>query len=455
MLIPKRRADTAYYSRWLWLPKTKVSVPTLKASLDLTLAKDKKLQLWRESAHHIGVPRGLISLDEVRCDVVDLTPTFPNIKIRSKIELDYLDPSKLTQRSAFADLVKARNGVLNLACGAGKTVIMLHFIAHRAKPALIISNQEEILEQWRDELTSYLELEQKPNIGWMGWIQGSPDTWEWKYPITFAMIRSLAKYRTHVNHHMMRHFGTVIWDECHHLSAPEFSKTADLFPGNRYGATATVERGDGTEVAYLWHIGKVIHENLDQDLFPKIIFARSPTHIRNIPAEDLSRITDSNGTIHIKKLLIYVGCLEQELNFVARHIQDALSAGRKILALSGSVQQLELLHERFPGSGLIIGRVKTAERRTALKSSRVCFGTADLAKEALNDRALDCLMILTEFVKDGMLQQAIGRIQRIMEGKKNPVVIVIRHRKIPKLESMASKMETYFRAQGFRMEEIL
>lgn len=412
------------------------------------MTRGNTIKMWREAPNHIGVPRELIPTEDVRCEVIDLTPEFPDVEIKSKIKLDLIDPSKSTQHDAFSDLKKGRSGILNLACGAGKTVIMLHAAAHRSKPTLIISHQEEILEQWRGEIEEHLQFK-----GGVGWIQGAPTTWDWKQPITLAMIRSLAKYRDEVHWRIRNYFGTIIWDEAHHLAAPTFCRTADMFPGTRLGATATVERGDGTEVAYLWHIGGIIHQNLDQDLMPRVTFVRSPTRIDTSRPDVRYEVTDSNGAVHYKKLLIHVGKQEEELACVCHHLNDATNAGRKILALSASVEELERLHNMYPGSGIITGNVKGSDaRRAALKEHNLTFGTVDLAKEALNDRALDTLFILTEFAKEGMLQQAVGRIQRIMDGKKNPVVVVIRHRRIPKLEKMAKKMEAYFMRQQFRVE---
>jgi superfamily II DNA or RNA helicase len=245
----------------------------------------------------------------------------------------------------------------------------------------------------------------------------------------------------------------IVVHNCHHLSAREFCKTADLFPGRRYGTTATVQRGDGSEVVFLWHLGPVIHSNLTQDLAPTVTFLMSPSQVDLQDREVQERVLDVGGNVHSRRLINYVACLDEELEFVAGHIREALTAGRKILALSLSKDQLGLLHDMFPESGLIRGDVKGSEvRRRALKEHQLCFGTTDLAKEALDDRKLDALFVLTEFVKEGMLQQAVGRIQRIMDGKKNPRVVVIRHRKVTKLERMAKRMQSYFLKQGFKVE---
>jgi superfamily II DNA or RNA helicase len=450
MRFPILEPEIAYYDDWLWIPKHLISLQSQKSSLEIPQDRGEDIRMWREGPHHLGVPRALIAPEQVRCPVVDLTPCFETVDISSRITLDHLDPSKTTQRDAFRDLAAARGGILNLACGAGKTVIMLHAVAHWGRPTLVIANQEEILDQWRGEIEEFLSFD-----GGIGWVQGGPEKWDWRRPITLGMIRSLARYSTEVPPEMRNYFGSIIWDEVHHLAAPEFCKTADLFNGHRYGATATVERSDGNEIAYLWHLGGVLHSNLDQDLMPVVKFLRSPTRVDTRARDVREYIEDVSGSIHARKLRAYVGCREEELDFLVRELRFALDAGRKILALSLSKDQLNALHERFPGSGLITGDVKGVDaRRRALRETRICFGTTDLAREALNDRALDALFLLTEFSSEGMLQQSVGRIQRIMDGKKDPVVVIIRHHHIKQLERSAQTMMAYFRRNSFNVEAL-
>lgn len=444
-----REPHLAYRDTRLWVPKKLLAVNAMKASLEMPLDRGEVLPLWRETEHHLGLPRGMADISD-RCQVVDLTPEFETIDFKSNIVLDAQDPTKDVQARAYADLIAAPDGILNLACGMGKTVIVIHAIAHWKRPALIIAHQEEILEQWRGEIEEHLTFK-----GGIGWIQGKPETWDWHHPITLAMIQTLAKYRADISAGLRRWPGTIIWDEAHHLPAAQYCKTADIFLGHRYGATATVERGDGSEIVYLWHIGKVVHSNLEQDLIPTVAFVYSPTEIDMKSPSVRHEVTDRNDKVHSRKLVNYVANQKEEIEFVVRHIQEALDAGRKILALSLSKDQLGVLHDRFPDSGLIRGDVKgSGVRRSALRDHQLCFGTADLAKEALNDKGLDALFILTEYVKEGMLQQSVGRIQRFFDGKDDVRVVAIRHRHVPRLEKMAQKMESYFLKQDFKVEVI-
>jgi len=449
--IPRLDPDLTYIDSSLWLPKSRIAARAMKSSLELDMGGDEPLRLWRDAPHHLGVPRKLIALKDAPTQVVDLRPRFKRANIKSLISLDHNDPTKSTQRDAFRDMVSAKGGILNLACGAGKTVLMLHAIAHWNTPTLVIAHQEEILHQWRDEILGSGDDPPKLKVQGLGWIQGDPTKWDWKQDIVFGMIRTLARHADSIPPEMRHYFGNVIWDEVHHLSAPMFCRTADVFTGNRFGATATVERGDGSEMAFLWHLGDVFHANLDQDLVPVITFMVSPTTINTKDSEVRRQCFDVSGHMHHIKTAAYVGQLPVELDFEERHLGTALDAGRKILALSSSVDHLRAIHARFPGSGLITQDVKGDARKSALVDNMLCFGTTKLASEALNDRPLDTLFLLTEFSKPGLLQQTTGRIQRIMEGKKNAHVVVIRHRLIQMMEAMARKMEKYFMEQGFRV----
>lgn len=450
MKIIRLDPDKAYYADWLWLPKSKIAVESLLNVLELYDGSGTQLKLWCDAKHHIGVPRRLLKKEDIKCELVDLTPkAFDHIDFKSNVTLDFINPDKTTQVDAFADLKDADCGVLNLACGAGKTVLLLHAAASWGRPILIIANQEPILQQWKEAAERFLEFD-----GEFGWVQGKPEKWDWRHPITLAMIQSLSKHAESIPADMRRYHGTVIWDEIHHLSAKQLSKTADKFFGHRYGASATVHREDGTESLYFWHVGPIIHTNLEQDLIPTVSLIKSPVSIDLEDPAVRREVYDVSRELHIGKLRGYVGCLDQELDFVANHITDAVEAGRKILAVSPSKNQLRLLHDRFPESGLIIGEVKGEKRLSELKNSQLCFGITTLAKEALDDNRLDVLIFLLESTAVGLLQQTVGRIQRFIADKNHPRVLVIQHHLVPKLNNMSKKMKRYFESNGFKTEVI-
>ena len=440
----------------MWLPKDKISERTLKRSLEYTYSTaggDKVLSMWREEPNHILVPREFVDPETLDYEVTDLAPEFPKVEISSSIELDKPWPDKTIQRDAFADIVGARSGILCLACGRGKTIVYLHAAAQWGVPLLVINDKEHILLQWRNAIEKFLDFE-----GGVGWIQGKPSKWDWKHPVTLAMLKSLSNYSDQLPEGMREWFGAIVWDEIHHLSAPTFSRTASLFPGRRFGATATPERQDGTEVLYHGHVGPILHTNLEQDIIPGVVFRRSHTEI------DLSDNTvregclSCNGDVHFRKMAAYVGTQEEELNLCAGVVQRGVEAGRRILVLSLSRDQTIAMHERFPGSGIVIaGRPKKpADRLRVIDENELVFATTDLAREALDEARLDSLIILNEFSDENLLQQAVGRIQRaLLEGSKEPSkVVIIFHVRIPPMRAMGANLKKHFRRWGIETESI-
>lgn len=451
-----RDPEIGYRDRWLWLPKKHISEEITKSSLEIPYpsgSKSKLLPLWREESDHLLVPREFVQESELSFEVMDLVPEFDKVEIESSIKLDKLWPDQNIQREAFEDLKDKKGGILNLRCGGGKTIIFLHAAAYWGEPILIIGNQEHILLQWKNAIEKYIKFD-----GELGWVQGPPKKWRWKHPITLAMLHSLAYHADNLPEGFSSWPGRIIWDEIHHLSAMTFSKTASLFLGNRYGASATVNRPDGTEVLYLSHVGPVIHSNLEQDIVPAVIFKRSHTEIDLTDGEVIRECYSCNGEVHHRKLAAYVGTLPEELQLCKSVIENGLQKGRRILALSQSRKQAIELNKMFPESGLVISGnpSKPKERLEIIKQKDLVFATADLAREALDEDRLDSLIILSEFSDANLLQQAVGRIQRkLVSGNKKPSkVVIIFHVRVPMMRAMGANLKKHFRRWDIKTETI-
>lgn len=164
------------------------------------------------------------------------------------------------------------NGIVVTNCGKGKTQIALQTIADKQMPAIVIVNNTTLIDQWRNRIETFLEVE-----GGVGVVQGDPDTWDWRgRGIVLAMIHSLSLRYEEIPVGFDRYFGGVYYDEVHHLSAPLFVHTAPMFYGERFGLTATVNREDGLEPIYQYHIGPVFFRDLAQDVKPRIYIQENP-----------------------------------------------------------------------------------------------------------------------------------------------------------------------------------
>ena len=235
------------------------------------------------------------------------------------------------------------NGIVVHNCGRGKTVIALAVIAHLQVPALIVVDNTQLLSQWRKEIKKFLGM-QDEYIGLLG--DGSFD---WKKPVVLATYQTLAQKSASFPQEIRRWFGVTIWDEAHHVAAPTFSRSVDMFYGRRYGLTATPDRIDGMNVVYEMHLGPVLYKNLTQNLKPEIYFVWTGMKVDPKDMQVRPLVCDKNGELHLGKLAGYFGRWDVRLQFILNEVRKATNAGRKPLVLSNSVDELINLYAMWVG----------------------------------------------------------------------------------------------------------
>lgn len=446
--------DKMYLENWLWIPKTHVNMTLIKSSMVVEVG-GQRTPLWRENDTHVAVPRHYYQEDELPpLETVDLRPTdYAETQTKSLITL------RPMQREAHA-AIRDHDGVAHIACGKGKTVLALHAAVERGGPVYVINDKLHILHQWKLEVLGNPNADppEPPKIqidpDRIGYIQGPPKKWTWDRDLVFVSIRTLTRHAGAMKKSMMRHPATIVWDEVHHNSAPGNLLTTSLFPGRRWGMTATAHRTDGAERAYMSHIGPILYENLEQDLVPQLVVIKSSTRVSLEDDDDFAAITNKLHEINHKKLARHVGMQEQELELADRVMALCKRKDRVALAITASKDHAQELHERHPGSCVLHGDIDALERIDNFHGAEVAFGTIDMAAEALNKKRLDALVILTAFHNQNQLTQAFGRIQRSCTEKKHPVVILIHHLRVPMLRRHGTDLIDMARRLGFQVIEV-
>ena len=339
-----RKPDMGYLDTNLWVPKAAVNAEGVKRVLTFEFFERDKmnvLTLYKETDHHLIVPREFWPPQTFQFPVIDCRPLrYTRTGVVSRIKLDHefedgkLRPTgKTTQHDAMTALLSTRGGVLQLACGLGKTVIALDFLARRGFPALIILDTTQLIHQWTKEINEHLIVP-----GGVGLIQGQ--TFDWKKNVVIATYHTLAERAASLPEEVRQWFGTIIWDEAHHLGAPKFSRTADLFYGLRLLLTATPDRDDGTHVIYNFHSGPVFYKDLKQELTPDIFFRWTGVGLDMTDKTVAAAVNDCNGEMHIGKVAGHLGRQPARIQFVLDEVKQAIDAGRKVIVLSKSVDAL-------------------------------------------------------------------------------------------------------------------
>ena len=150
-------------------------------------------------------------------------------------------------------LLAYNNGVLSATTAFGKTVIAAYLIGQRKVNTLILVHTQALLNQWKKALSEFLEINEtlpelpkkrgrKKERSLIGQLGGSKSNLSGFVDI--AIMQSLISGDE--VRELVKDYGMVIVDECHHISAISFEQVLkEVNAKYVYGLTATPARQDG------------------------------------------------------------------------------------------------------------------------------------------------------------------------------------------------------------------
>jgi len=447
-LLPMKEGS-AYIARSLFLPKSHIQGKVLRGTL--RFGEDSAgtpRVLVKEHPAHYEVPRSALSssqLSSMGCPVIDARPTsFPSISLSPKTSFS-LRPN---QAEAWEALKKSDGGILNLACGKGKTVLGWLKASHEKVPTLIVSPQKAHLENWLNELNQFFD-----HSGSIGWIQGKK--FEYEADICLSTVQTLARRvqdgRTSAE--FLSRFGLVIYDECHCMAAEFFSNAADICIGKRIGLSATPNRTDRCEGIFFSHLGNVFFSDTTQDLVPTVYLV--DTGVMYTDKENRGMI-DKAGQINVGLMRGVLGKNGARNSLIDLVLKDCKDQGRTTYVLSHGVEHVKELHARYPRSTLIHGGTKSGDRLDQLNGSDLVFATIGVGKEAYNRKDLDTLLLVTPFAARAhsaiTFQQSVGRILREHPSKKPPAVFLFLDSNVDLCRGMIYSLVNEAKRNGYRVK---
>ena len=218
-----------------------------------TYDKPRIVDCVEDGSKYLGLPRGCFeacvelldglgigsSVDDQRCLGRGIAATF-----RGDLRPD--------QKTAARALAAHDTGVLAAATAFGKTVVAAWLIAQRQVNTLVVVHREQLLEQWMDRLSEFLDIG-KDRFGRLTGRQKKLNG-----AVDVASMQSLVR-KGQVDDRVAQ-YGFVIVDECHHVPARSFELVASRAKA-RYvtGLTATVTRKDGHHPIMFLHCGPIRH----------------------------------------------------------------------------------------------------------------------------------------------------------------------------------------------------
>lgn len=328
-------------------------------------------------------------------------------------------------------------GILRASPGWGKTVWGIALAAEMQVPTLVVVHKEFLMNQWRERIEQFM-----PGAK-IGYVQEDTCDFQGKH-FALAMVHSLSG----------RDYGPVFYDwpglvitdETHRIGAATWALVPPKFRARwRLGITATPRRKDGADNVFYYHIGEILFTASEQRMKPKV--RRVWTDFKLIKTATL------NPSLIPKSLLLKFMCANKSRNkAIVKQLVLALNAGRKVLVLSERLAHLTAMEfelkeqwkdegEKLPSIGYYVGGMTEDALEVAAKA-RVIFATRQFAEEGLDIPALDTLLLTTPMSD---VEQAVGRILRPFEGKKEPVVVDFRDDNISYCMKMGESRDKFYK----------
>lgn len=350
------------------------------------------------------------------------------------------------QEEAVSALLRYDTGVLCAPTAFGKTVTAAAVIARRKVNTLILVHRTELLKQWQERLAVFLQV--GDSIGIIGGGKHKPCG-----NIDIAVVQSISRHGE--VEPLVRNYGQIIVDECHHIGAVSFS--AILKETNaRYllGLTATPIRRDGLHPIIFMYCGAIRHTA-----------ARPKESLHNLEVLTRSRFTSGHlpSDARIQDIFREIALDHDRTVAIAEEAMKAFGQGRKVLELTERTDHLDDIASVMNSlklSPFVLHSRLSKKKRTMLISGlnalppdslRILLSTGRLIGEGFDHPPLDTLILAMPVSWKGTLQQYAGRLHREHTGKSDVRIIDFVDTAYPVLLRMWDKRQRGYKAMGYRI----
>lgn len=388
----------------------------------------RELVLYEKVADGLTLPFGCL------WDVYALEPkaTYSS-QLASKTALNYQSAISLYsyQEEAVKRALGAKNGIVVMPCGAGKTQTALEIIARLGERTLWLTHTQDLLNQSMSRAKSVLGIEAKS----YGTITGGKvNIGE---GITFATVQTMAKIDLTEFKDV---WDVIVVDECHKaIGSPtkcmQFYKVLSaLAARHKFGVTATPHRSDGLETTMFALLGGIVSETPRE----AVADTTCPVEVRCIETNYMPNydvVLAGDGTLNYASLVDDLTHNQERFDLVSDCICQ-LPQGYSVMVLANRVEYLERLTKAYCDTGRKgiclskLGNSKAAKQTRKmilrdLDEGRVdaVFATYQLASEGIDCPNLRYVLFATPEKDARIVEQASGRVARKANNKHIGTVI--------------------------------
>ena len=419
-----------------------------------TFGKPRVIRCAEEFPTHVALPRGCLGEITTLLESHKVAVELDDQRFAGQpIDVTFYGQLRPDQQAAANAMLAYDDGILSATTAFGKTVVAAWLIAARKVNTLVLVHRRQLLDQWRERLSTFLNLPVK-SIGQIGGGRRRPSGL-----VDVAVIQSLN--RKQVVDDVVANYGHVIVDECHHISAVSYEQVLRQVKA-RYitGLTATPQRKDGHHPIIIMQCGPIRHRvNAKEQAL-----ARPFKHVV-IPRPTNFRLPPSNEKPEMHELYAALANDEARNNLICLDLLRSIKTNRSPILLTERTSQVDEFASRLTGLVKHIVVLKgglgakqrraIAEQLTAIPEGeeRVLLATGRYIGEGFDDARLDTLFLAMPVSWRGTLQQYVGRLHRLHDSKREVIVYDYVDGCLPVFSAMYSKRVRGYVAVGYVVQD--
>jgi superfamily II DNA or RNA helicase len=314
--------------------------------------------------------------------------------------------------------------IMQAAPGAGKTFTGLELARRESRKTLWITHTKELCNQTTHAASDKAKVQvlglPKEEIGLIG--QGKFRIGDF---LTIATVQTLSRRKAELAL-LKNEFGIVIVDEVHHAPASSWQLSTHMFaPYLTVGLTATSYRNDGLTQLMFDCMGPVV-ASADRSLLIQEGVLIVPTVL----------MVDTGINIHgvdFNSIISFMVDDKRRNNFLLEIIKSIRkNEDNTMIVLCARRQHVENLVAACDALGLnpmkMLGDMSATNRTLAAenirsKKSKLIIATYKLLSEGFDYPSVNFVLFATPFRDSVLVEQCVGRTQRIAENKTSAYII--------------------------------
>ena len=420
-----------------------------------TYDKPRIIACAEDHPHHIGLPRGCLPELLELLSRLAISPIIHDKRVCGEpLSVNFRGELRQEQLIATKAMLAYDTGVLSAGPAFGKTVIAAWLIAERSVNTLVLVHRRQLLEQWIERLSTFLDLP-RTAIGRIGGGRRKA-----RGAIDVALTQSLV--RGGVVNDCVGDYGHVIFDECHHVSAHSFEQVLRRVKA-RYvlGLSATVTRKDGHHPIVFMQCGPIRH-HVDAARqaatrgFDHAVLVRS-TGFRT------AREASADARVQFHQLYSELIADEDRNRLICSDVIQATRDGRSPLVLTERNEHLDHLAAAISPAvrsaivlrgGMNKNAIEAIRARLAAipdDEERVLLATGRYIGEGFDDARLDSLFLALPVSWRGTIAQYVGRLHRRHDRKREVRVYDYADLDVPILARMFDRRCRGYEAVGYTL----